>query len=59
MARRLHAAGVAAILVPSFAPGATHLDRNLVFWRWSQTSPHQFIVVDDHGRLPRSAVSWS
>ena len=35
LARRLSAAGTAAIMVPSFAPGAVEDDVNVVFWRWS------------------------
>lgn len=35
LARRLIAEGTAAIVLPSFAPGAAEDDRNVVFWRWS------------------------
>jgi len=58
LARRLHADGVAGILVPSFATGATARDINAVFWRWGPGPPHQVAVVDDFGRLPRDAASW-
>jgi RES domain-containing protein len=59
LASRLSAAGVAAIIVPSFAPGATSFDRNIVFWRWADAPPHQVRVVDDERRLPRNARSWT
>lgn len=55
---RLRAAGWAGIQVPSFAAGATMLDLNLVFWRWSELPPHQARVLDPEGRLPRNDLSW-
>ncbi len=58
LARRLQAAGIAAIMVPSFAAGATAEDVNLVFWQWSPTPPHRVTVIDDEGRLPRDDRSW-
>jgi RES domain-containing protein len=59
-AGRLAAAGVAAVLVPSFAPGAVaSRDVNAVFWRWGDRPPHRVEVVDDHARLPRDARSWT
>ncbi len=58
MADRLHAAGHAAILVPSFAAGATAEDVNAVFWRWSDTTPHQVRVIDPGRRLPQDDRSW-
>ena len=48
IARRLSAEGHAGIIVPSFAPGATAEDRNVVFWRWSADTPHQLRIVEDH-----------
>jgi hypothetical protein len=33
-ARKLMAKGYRAMLVRSFAPGATEADLNLVLWRW-------------------------
>lgn len=44
LARRLSAAGTAAIMVPSFAPGAVEDDVNVVFWRWSDRPPHRLRV---------------
>jgi RES domain-containing protein len=58
LARRLMARGIAGILVPSFAPGATHRDENLVLWKWSERPPHQVRVFDPSGRLPRNQLSW-
>lgn len=50
-ATRLVKAGVAGILVPSFAPGAPNKATNLVAWRWSRDLPHQIRCIDDEGRL--------
>ena len=58
LARRLIARAIAGILVPSFAPGATHRDENLVLWKWSERPPHQVRVFDPGGRLPRDQRSW-
>lgn len=41
LTERLIAMGIAGIIVPSFAPGATHAMRNLVFWNWSEEPSHQ------------------
>ena len=53
LARRLIGQGVAGILVPSFATGATARDVNAVFWRWGKGLPHRVRVIDDHARLAR------
>ena len=58
VAARLIEDGVAGVLVPSFAPGATARDINAVFWRWSDVPPHMIRVIDHHGRLPRDDRSW-
>jgi RES domain-containing protein len=58
LTKRLVREGVSAIIVPSFAAGATSDDINVVFWDWSRDPPHQVRVIDDHGRLPRDARSW-
>ena len=58
LAKRLCGAGAAGILVPSFAPGAGPFDVNAVFWRWSDSPPHQVRVIDDLKRLPQDDVSW-
>lgn len=57
LAQRLIAQGIAAIRVPSFAPGSAATDVNLVFWSWSEAPPHQVRVVDRHGRLPHDDLS--
>lgn len=59
IAERLRDAGTAAIIVPSFASAATIAMKNLVFWDWSDTPPHQVKVIDDEGRLPLDRSSWS
>lgn len=58
LAERLVEAGVAAIVVPSYAPGAGPDDHNVVFWRWGPDAPHRVRVIDDDTRLPRSDRSW-
>lgn len=55
---RLHARGVAGILVPSFAPGAEADDLNLVLWDWGPDLPHAVKVFDPSGRLPKDQLSW-
>lgn len=58
LAQRLTGSGVAGIIIRSFAHGATPADVNAIFWKWSDAPPHQVIVVDDFGRLPRNDASW-
>ena len=58
LAERLASQGIAAIIVPSFAVGATAADINVVFRDWARDPPHQVRVIDDEGRLPRDASSW-
>ena len=58
LARRLIASGVAGIIAPSFAPGASTADLNVVFWRWADAGPHMVRVIDDNRRLPRDDSSW-
>lgn len=58
LAKALMADEAAGIIVPSFAPGATQNDRNLVFWAWSDSLPSRVTVVDDERRLPTTAASW-
>jgi len=52
LARRLIAAGIAGVFVPSFAPGAAVTGANLVLWDWGPEAPHRVTVVDDYGRFP-------
>ena len=55
---RLASAGIRAIIVPSFAPGAIPADRNAVFWHWSDAGPCSVTVIDDEARLPVDNRSW-
>lgn len=50
-ARTLIGKGYCALLVRSFAPGASDQDLNLVLWRWGGTPPARLTVIDDEGRL--------
>ena len=52
-AQRLIAKDYRALLVRSFAPGATESDLNLVLWEWGNAAPARLIVIDDEGRLSR------
>lgn len=52
-ARRMMARGFHALLVRSFAPGATKDDFNLVLWRWSDRPPFRLTLIDDENRLSR------
>lgn len=57
VAERLRASGHAGMLVPSFAPGATATNNNLVLWRWGPDLPHRVAVYDPTGRLPKNQLS--
>jgi RES domain-containing protein len=46
----------AGILVPSFAPGASEDDHNLVLWRWGDPE-HRVDVVDPDRRLPLTQLA--
>jgi RES domain-containing protein len=50
-ARTLLAKGYCALLVKSFAPGASGDDFNLVLWRWGNGPPARLTLIDDDGRL--------
>lgn len=52
-ARRLIAGGYHALLVRSFAPGATGDDLNLVLWTWGDAAPSRLTLIDDENRLSR------
>ncbi len=52
-ARRLAAKGFDALLVRSFAPGASRHDLNIVLWRWSDRLPSRLMLIDDENRLSR------
>ena len=55
---RLKKAGNSGIILTSFMPGATSENNNLVLWRWGPDRPHQVIVYDPSGRLPKDQLSW-
>lgn len=57
MAERLAGAGIAGVIVPSFAKGAVAADINVVFWAWASEPPHQVRVIDDDRRSPRDESS--
>lgn len=50
-ARKIADAGFHAMLVRSFAAGATPGDLNLVLWRWGEAMPHRVTLIDDERRL--------
>lgn len=51
LADRLIKAGIAGILVQSFAPGAKAKDVNLVLWKWGPRLPHKVVAVEPNKRL--------
>lgn len=57
-ADRLKASGHSGVLVPSFMPGATAANVNLVLWRWGSDLPNKVEVYDPSGRLPHNQLSW-
>lgn len=60
IARRLHdEESAAGILVPSFAPGATEADVNLVLWKYGTERPHLVEVYDPERRLPQNQLSFA
>lgn len=58
IAERLMEAGIAGIVVPSYAAGADSEAKNLVLWRWSEELPHRVAIIDDERRLPHNDASW-
>lgn len=58
LADRLIAEKVAGIVVPSYAAGSGAIDRNVVFWLWTDDLPHRVRVIDDHQHLPLNDLSW-
>ncbi|SFU15583.1 RES domain-containing protein [Mesorhizobium sp. YR577] len=50
-ARRLIAGGYHALVVRSFAPGASEVDLNLVLWTWGNEAPARLSLIDDENRL--------
>ncbi len=51
-------AEAAGVIVPSFAPGASAGNKNLVLWRWGPTVPHKVEAFDPSERLPKNQLSW-
>jgi RES domain-containing protein len=58
IADRLASEGHVGILVPSFVPGATQANHNLILWQWGPDLPYRVIVYDPSGRLPQNQLSW-
>ena len=58
-ADRMKASGYSGVPVPSFAPGATDANVNLVLWRWGPDLPCKVDVYDPGNPLPRNQLSWS
>jgi len=58
VADRLRAEGLVGVLVPSFVPGASAANANLVLWQWGPDLPHKVAVFDPSGRLPKNQLSW-
>jgi RES domain-containing protein len=58
IAERLKEAGLAGIIVPSYAVGADRDAKNLVLWRWSEELPHRVGIIDVERRLPQNDASW-
>jgi RES domain-containing protein len=52
-ARTLMAKGYRAMVVRSFASGATETDLNLVLWEWGASAPARLTLIDDEKRLSR------
>lgn len=52
-ARELIGAGYNALLVRSFAVGATDDDLNLVLWKWGGPGTSRLTLIDDENRLSR------
>jgi len=51
--------GVVGIIVPSFAVNSPVEAKNLVFWQWKNTKPHQVLLIDDDKLLPGNQSSWT
>jgi len=54
LAGRLIEAGIAGILVTSFAPAAPAEATNLVLWKWGPNRPHRVRLIDDRDRLGKA-----
>lgn len=58
VADRMKASGQSGVIVPSFVPGATAANANLVLWNWGPDLPYKVEVYDPSGRLPANQLSW-
>ena len=58
MATRLINAGIAGIIVPSYARNSPNKGQNIILWDWSDTLPHKVRVIDDNQVLPKDQTSW-
>jgi RES domain-containing protein len=56
---QLRAQGFVGLLTPSFAPGATAANCNLVLWQWGPDLPTFVAVYDPSDRLPKDQLSWT
>jgi RES domain-containing protein len=56
VARQLFGQRKTGSLVPSFDPGATLDDHDLVLWRWDEIPPHQVRASDPSRRLPKDQL---
>jgi len=45
--------GYRALIVRSFAPGASRHDLNLMLWEWGAAAAARLTLIDDEGRLSR------
>lgn len=58
VANHLQAKGFCGLIAPSFAPGSTQQDLNLVLFEWSDTLPSKIIPYDPDDHLPKNQKSW-
>lgn len=58
MADRLIADNYSGILAPSYAKNTPPTAKNMILWNWADLPPHQVILIDDDGRLPKDQESW-
>jgi RES domain-containing protein len=59
IAKTLRGRGFTGAIVPSYVPGATADDINLVLWKWGPDLPHKISVFDPGSRLPKNQRSWA
>lgn len=51
--------GFVGMLAPSFYPGATPDNCNLILWGWGPKLPAKVEVFDPANKLPKDQLSWS